>query len=53
VMATAEQDFKDLHKTFDDVIALSNSEKNGEEEAAGSENSSASFPAAGAIVSNS
>lgn len=46
-MAIAEQDFRDLHKTFDDVIALSNSEKNDEEEAAGSESSSASFPATG------
>jgi hypothetical protein len=53
VMATAEQDFKDLHKTFDDVIALSNSEKNGEEAAAGSENSSTSFPAAGTTGSSS
>lgn len=53
-MSSAEQDFKDLHKTFDDVIALSNSAKNGEEdeEAAGSGSSSASFPAVGTTASN-
>jgi hypothetical protein len=51
-MAAAEQDFKDLHKVFDEVIALSNAEKNDDagevkKEATGSENSSTSFPDSG------
>lgn len=49
-MQTAEQDFSQLHKTFDDVLALSNSEKNDEtkEEVTGSDGSSSSFPEGGA-----
>jgi len=47
LLAAAEQDFKDLHKIFDEAGALSNSEKNGEDkqEAAGSQGSSGSFQA--------
>jgi hypothetical protein len=46
IMSTTEQEFKDLHKTFDEAISLSNSEKKAEDgkEAAGSEGSSSSFP---------
>lgn len=46
-MQTAEKDFGELHRTFDDVLALSNSEKNVEakEEVTGSDGSSTSFPA--------
>lgn len=46
LIATTEQDFKDLHKTFDDALALSNSGKNGDKEAAGSQGSSETFPPA-------
>lgn len=45
VMASTEADFKDLHKVFDEALAVSNIEKNGEEKkgAAGSQSSSGSF----------
>lgn len=45
LMATTEQDFKDLHKTFDEANMLGNATKNDEvrEEAAGSQGSSGSF----------
>lgn len=46
LMATTEQEFKDLHTTFDEALAVSNSAKNGEgeQEVAGSGSSSGSFP---------
>jgi len=45
IMATTERDFKDLHETFDEALALSNSEKNdeGKKGAEGSGSSSTSF----------
>lgn len=48
LMVATEQEFKDLHKTFDDALALSNSGKNddGHKEAAGSQASSGTFPPA-------
>lgn len=53
VMSNTEQEFKDLHEVFDAVVALSNSEKNGEtkKEAAGSQDSSATFQKPPAIPS--
>jgi hypothetical protein len=47
VMSTTEQEFKDLHKTFDEALALSNSEKNDEakKETAGLQGSSDTFQA--------
>lgn len=41
LMVSTEQEFRDMHKAFDDAIALSNAPKNGGE---GSGDSSGSFP---------